>query len=86
VGTGPARAHELPEAARAVRDVTDGGEQFRPAPRWPNRPGAMPPGPPVVRPPFSTGAPVSGSAPWCSGQACWPLEPATAVRIRSGLL
>jgi hypothetical protein len=25
-------------------------------------------------------------APWCSGQACWPLEPATAVRIRSGLL
>jgi hypothetical protein len=24
-------------------------------------------------------------APWCSGQACWPLEPATAVRIRSGL-
>jgi hypothetical protein len=25
------------------------------------------------------------AAPWCSGQACWPLEPATAVRIRSGL-
>jgi hypothetical protein len=30
-------------------------------------------------------APWSFEAPWCSGQACWPLEPATAVRIRSGL-
>ena len=34
---------------------------------------------------FRQGGNWSEAAPWCSGQACWPLEPATAVRIRSGL-